>query len=246
MPNQTIIKSTKSKLPPKGWLKKHRVTAFQTPPPPLYRRVFRFFFNPLTVLIFCFALLGVFLTLTYFWFDYSERIDRRLLSGQVYTPSAGIYSAPKTLLNGENLTLEDLIDYLKSAGYVEKNNQADAARSRYRATETQVEIEPGITGVIDDEKIFHELVVKFDKNRKIVKSISDVTLEKDVGSAQLEPKILSSIAEEGDGRRKAVSFQDLPPHMIKAITVTEDRAFFDFSLTRSPFRFSVSRCSAFF
>ena len=32
---------------------------------------------------------------------------------------------------------------------------------------------------------------------------------------------------EGDGRRKAVTFNDLPPHLVKAITVTEDRAFFE-------------------
>ncbi|HEX8636491.1 MAG TPA: transglycosylase domain-containing protein, partial [Pyrinomonadaceae bacterium] len=227
MPNQTIVKNKKSKLPPKGWLKKHRVNAFQAPPAPLYRRIFRFFFNPLTVSIFCFALLLFFLTLTYFWFDYSDRIDRRLLSGQVYTQSAGIYSAPKTLLTGENITPEDLVNYLKTAGYIEKNYQADAARSRYSVVENTVEIEPGATGTIDDEKVFHALTVKFDKGGKTVKSINDKTLEKDVPRAQIEPKILSSIAEEGDGRRKAVSFRDLPPHLVKAITVTEDRAFFE-------------------
>ena len=49
----------------------------------------------------------------------------------------------------------------------------------------------------------------------------------DVKQVKLEPKILSSIAAEGDGRRKAVNFTDLPPHLVKAITVTEDRAFFE-------------------
>jgi penicillin-binding protein 1B len=227
MPNQTVIKSNKSKLPPKGWLKKHRVNAFQAPPPPFYRRVFRFFFNPLTVTSFLLVLLLTSLTLGYFWFDYSDRIDRRLLSGQVYTQSAGVYSAPKILSNGENITPEDLINYLKTAGYVEKNNQADAARSRYQASDNQVEIEPGTTGIIDDEKVFHHLTVKFDKGGKTVKSINDKTLEKDVERVIIEPKILSSIAEEGDGRRKAVSFQDLPENLVKAITVTEDRAFFE-------------------
>ena len=39
--------------------------------------------------------------------------------------------------------------------------------------------------------------------------------------------MLSSIAAEGDGRRKVVTFSDIPPQLIKAITVTEDRAFFE-------------------
>ncbi|MCV4754805.1 transglycosylase domain-containing protein, partial [Escherichia coli] len=41
------------------------------------------------------------------------------------------------------------------------------------------------------------------------------------------PKMLSTIAAEGDGRRRTVSFADLPPHLIRAITVTEDRSFFE-------------------
>ncbi|MBA2736556.1 MAG: PBP1A family penicillin-binding protein [Pyrinomonadaceae bacterium] len=227
MPNQVLIKSKKPKLPPKYWLEKNRVNAFQKPPPPLYRRVLRFFFNPLSISLYALFILGAFLTFTYFWFEYSERIDRRLLSGQVYTQSAGIYSAPKTLKSGESITLADLTDYLKTAGYIEKNSQADISRSRYQTGENAIEIEPGITGTIDDVKVFPALSVKFDKSGKTVKTIIDKATEKAVDKAQIEPKILSSIAEEGDGRRKAVTFNDLPPHLIKSITVTEDRAFFE-------------------
>lgn len=227
MPNQVLIKSKKSKLPPKYWLKKNRVNAFQTPPPPLYRRVLRFFFNPLSFSLYGLALLGVFLTLVYFWFEYSDRIDRRLLSGQVYTQSAGIYSAPKTLKTGENISPEELTAYLKAAGYIEKNNHADASRSRYQASENAVEIEPGITGTIDDVKVFPSVTVKFEKGGKTVKTILDKTSGSETGKVQLEPKILSSIAEEGDGRRKAVTFNDLPSNLVKSITVTEDRAFFE-------------------
>ena len=227
MPNQVLIKSKKPKLPPKYWLKKHRVNAFQTAAPPLYRRILRFFFNPFTVSCAALFILVAALTLAYFWFDYSERIDRRLLSGQVYTQSAGIYSAAKTLKVGENISAEELTEYLKTAGYIEKNQHADAGRSRYQIGENSIEIEPGTTGTIDDAQIFPALSVKFEKNGKSVKAISDRTNKTDVKQAQIEPKILSSLAEEGDGRRKAVTFNDLPPHLIKAITVTEDRAFFE-------------------
>src|SRR5205085_11426411 len=65
------------------------------------------------------------------------------------------------------------------------------------------------------------------KDGKSVDSIADNDLKKDLTQAQLEPKILSSIAAEGDGRRKTVSFKDLPPNLVKAITTTEDRAFFE-------------------
>ncbi|HSK73583.1 MAG TPA: transglycosylase domain-containing protein, partial [Pyrinomonadaceae bacterium] len=226
MPNPIQVKTKRSKMPPKNWRGAARVNSFKAPRPKIHRRFLRAVFNPVTVSIASFLLLAVFLTLTYFWFEYSARIDL-LLKGEVFTQNAGIYSAPKTLKAGEAISLEDLTKYLKSAGYIEKNQQADGSRSRYQAGEASIEIEPGNTALIEGRKIFPSLSVKFKKDKKSVASITDKDAEKDVKEAQLEPKILSSLAAEGDGRRKAVSFNDLPPHLVKAITVTEDRAFFE-------------------
>ena len=214
-------------MPPKGWVKARRPAAYQAPPPTRFRRIIRLTFNGWTISAALILMLSVFLTLTYFWFEFSDRIDRKLLSGEVYTASAGIYSAPKTLKTGEALTLPALIEYLKSAGYIEKNNRADASRSRYSVEGDVLAIEPGTNGTIDGKKVFPALSVKFSKDQKSVAAIGDRDLNVQVGDTRLEPKILSSIAAEGDGRRKSVTFNDLPPHLIKAITVTEDRAFFE-------------------
>lgn len=213
-------------MPPKGWVKSRRVTAYKAPPPSRLRRIFKFFFNAYTISFAALATLFVGLTLAYFWFEYSDRIDL-LLKGEVFTQSAGIYSAPKNLRVNEQITPQGLVEYLKSAGYIEKNNQADVSRSRYQLKENLVEIEPGVTGTVDGQKYFHQLSVKFKKDGKSVESINDLDINKEVNLAQLEPRILSSIAAEGDGRRKTVAFGDLPPHLVKAITVTEDRAFFE-------------------
>ncbi|MEO6656195.1 MAG: PBP1A family penicillin-binding protein, partial [Pyrinomonadaceae bacterium] len=190
-------------------------------------RFLRTVFNGWTVSAALFILLGVFLTLTYFWFEFSDRIDQKLLSGEVYTASAGIYSAPKTLKTGEAITIPGLIDYLKSAGYIEKNSRADASRSRYAVEADVVAVEPGLTGMIDGKRVFPALTIKFSKDLKSVAAIGDRDANSQVNETKLEPKILSSIAAEGDGRRKTVTFNDLPPHLVKAITTTEDRAFFE-------------------
>jgi penicillin-binding protein 1B len=227
MPNEVSGKSRKPKKPPKYWRAKHPIKAFQAPKLPLYKRIWRLIFNGYTISFCLLIILATFLTATYFWFEYSDIIDHKLLSGEVYTPNAGIYSAPKILKDGEDLTPEELVAYLKSAGYIEKNNQADVSRSRYQASANQVEIEPGMTGTIDGAKAFPSLIVKFRKDGKAVDSITDNDAQKPVEQTKLEPKILSSIAEEGNGRRKVVTFNDLPKHLVKAITVTEDRAFFE-------------------
>lgn len=227
MRDQIRIKDSKSKLPPRGWVKARRVSSFKAPPSSRFRRVAGFIFNIWTISATLLLLLAAFLTLTYYWFEFSDRVDRRLLSGEVFTRSAGIYSAPKTLKVGEAITMSGLIDYLKSAGYIEKNNRADASRSRYSVDSGELAIEPGITGIIDGQKVFPPVTVRFSKDGKTVAKIIDSASGAESGQIKLEPKMLSTIAAEGDGRRKTVTFNDLPPHLIKAITVTEDRAFFE-------------------
>jgi len=226
MPNPIQIVSKKTKNSPRNWRKSANVNAFQQPPPSFFRSILRLIFNPVTLFLSLFAILGIGLTLGYFWLEYSDKVDL-LLRGEVFTRTAGIYSAPKNLEKNENITPEGLVEYLKSAGYIEKNRQADAARSRYEIKDNAIKIEPGFTASIDDKKIFQPLLVKFKKDGKSIASITDEDADKEINRTQLEPRILSSIAAEGDGRRQAVTFNDLPQNLIKAITVTEDRAFFE-------------------
>lgn len=222
-----MVKRTRSKLPPRGWVKANRVSAYQSPPPSWFRRCVRRLFSPWTIGFALTILLFGFLTFTYFWFQYSDLIDRKLLSSDIFTPTAGIYSAPKFLKAGDTITQQELIEYLKSAGYIEKNNKADLSRSRYSVAEARLLIEPGSTGVINGEKTFAPLQVKFAKDGRSVDSIQSLASGRVEPSAKLEPKMLSTVAAEGDGRRRVVNFDDLPPHLIRAITVTEDRAFFE-------------------
>lgn len=227
MPDPPISKTTRSKMPPKGWKRANRVSAYQAPPKSRFRRMLGWIFNLWTGTAALILLLAGFLGVTYFWFEYSDRIDRKLLSGEVFTPTAGIYSAPKMLKAGDAITQIELIDYLKTAGYIEKNNKADYARSRYSLQDGKLLIEPGMTGVINGEKAFSPLQVKFSKDGKSVDAIQNLASGRVEEKSKLEPKMLSTIAAEGDGRRKVIKFADLPPHLIKAITVTEDRAFFE-------------------
>jgi penicillin-binding protein 1B len=200
---------------------------YKAPPPSRIRRFFGLLFNRWTLIAAMAALLAAGLTFTYFWFLFSDEIDRRLLSGEVYTASAGIYTAPKLLRKGESASPAELIEYLKTAGYIEKNNRADISRSRYSMENGSLIIDPGATATIDGAPAFNTLAVSFEKDGKTIAKIRNLDSEKDEEKAKLEPRILSSIAAEGDGRRKTVSFDDLPPHLVKAITVTEDRAFFE-------------------
>ncbi len=230
MPNRIKEKPEKKKIY-KSLRYRLRVEDAKIPPKKsfvrrFFSKTFRLIFNPITLCLFLLSLLGAGLTFAYFWTEYSEKVDR-LLRGEVFTQNAGVYSAPKNLKVGEKITAENLVDYLNSAGYVEKSQQADNSRSRYQLSENTIEIEPGETAVIDGTKTFPNIAVKFSKDGKSVASITDIGTKKETKEARLEPKILSSITAERDGRRKAVTFNDIPESLKKAILVTEDRAFFE-------------------
>jgi len=119
MQDQLQTRNAKSKMPPKGWLAARRRTAYQAPPKSRFRRILGMVFNRWTLSAVVLILFAGILTFTYFWFLYSDEIDRRLLSGEVFTPSAGIYTAPKNIKTGDQTNAAGLVDYLKSAGYIE-------------------------------------------------------------------------------------------------------------------------------
>src|SRR5206468_12373683 len=107
-----------------------RVVRYEEPRRSLFRSVLRILTRPYIAIpaVVVFALCAS--VLIYYWVVFSARIDN-LLKGEVFTRSAGIYAAPKQIRAGQNISQEDLIAYLKRAGYVERGQQADTARGRY-------------------------------------------------------------------------------------------------------------------
>lgn len=163
--------------------------------------------------------------LIYYWTVFSGRIDN-LLKGEVFTRSAGIYAAPKQLRVGQTLTPERLIELLKHAGYVEKSQQADQARGRYSFAAGNVDIEPSGNIVVDGQRQFQSVRVQFSRNGKTISSLTDLANKTHLDKAWLEPELISSVTGRERAKRKIIGFQDLPPDLVQAITVTEDRAFF--------------------
>src|SRR6266705_812654 len=211
---------------PRASARPGRIVHYEEPPVGFPRRVARRVFTapviiPLAVVTA--LVIGVFV---YYWSVFSGRIDN-LLKGEVFTRSAGIYAAPKQLRAGENLSTDDLIAYLKRAGYVEKNQQADQARGRYSLAESAVEVDPSRDSTIDGQRQFPHLRVQFSRNGKTISSIIRVEGNTRVDSAFLEPELISSVTGHDRAKRRVVGFNDLPSHLVKAIVVTEDRSFFE-------------------
>ncbi len=168
----------------------------------------------------------VFGVLIYYWTVFSGRIDN-LLKGEVFTRSAGIYAAPKQLRVNETVSEDELITFLKRAGYVEKGQQADTSRGRYLQNGATLDVEPSGNSSVDGHQEFEQVRVQFARNGKSIIALTDLNGHGALQHVMLEPELISSVTGRERAKRRVVGFNDLPPHLVKAITVTEDRAFFE-------------------
>jgi penicillin-binding protein 1B len=203
-----------------------RVVSYAEPEAGFMRRLIRILLKPYLIIP---ALLVVVLAgsiLIYYWFVFSARIDN-LLKGDVFTRSAGIYAAPKQIRAGQNISQDDLVAYLKRAGYVERNQQADVARGRYTITGETVEIDPGADSIVDNAHPIQALRVQFARGAKSVSYISLKDGNTRVERAQLEPELISSVTGRERAKRRVIGFNDVPTDLRNAIVVTEDRSFFE-------------------
>ena len=216
----------KNRVPPVGKRGKPRVLKYAAPDESFMRRWARRIFRPPVIIA-----LVVLTTFTvsifgYYYWVFSARIDR-LVSGEIYTRSAGIYTAPRELRVGTPLSADDLVARLKRANYVEKSQQADAARGRYSVNGASVDVEPGTDALVDGQRAFQRVRVTFAKGGKGIAALNDLDSNAKLQSALIEPEAISFVSGADRGKRRVVGFQDLPPHLVQAITVTEDRAFFE-------------------
>jgi penicillin-binding protein 1B len=164
--------------------------------------------------------------LIYYWIIFSARIDN-LLKGEVFTRSAGIYAAPKQIRAGQNTSTENLIEYLKRAGYVERGQQADTARGRYAIDGSTIEVQPGNDSMLDHVQAFEPLRIQFARDGKSIASIADKDTGAHLDRAQLEPELISSVTGRERAKRRVIGFNDVPENLRNAIVVTEDRSFFE-------------------
>src|SRR5438132_10903629 len=165
-----------------------RVVRYEEPKRSFFRRIFRVITRPYIAIpaVVIFALCAT--VLVYYWIVFSARIDN-LLKGEVFTRSAGIYAAPKPIRAGQNISQEDLIAYLKRAGYVERGQQAEAARGRYAVDGSAVEVQPGTDALLDSARAFNPLRIQFTHDGKSVTSIQNKDTGARIDRAQLEPEL---------------------------------------------------------
>ena len=203
-----------------------QVIRYEEPKRSFGRRLLRFLTRPYIAIPAVVAIVLCATVLIYYWFVFSARIDN-LLKGEVFTRSAGIYAAPKQIRDGQSISTQDLVEYLKRAGYVERGQQADTARGRYAIDGSTIEVQPGNDSMLDHAQAFEALRVQFTRDGKSIASIADKDTGAHLARAQIEPELISSVTGRERAKRRVIGFNDVPENLKNAIVVTEDRSFFE-------------------
>jgi penicillin-binding protein 1B len=147
---------------------------------------------------------------------YARLVDDRLARGY-QTSRAGIYAAPRTLRAGQKYSPAGLAEVLRRAGYIEGNSASEVWSGSFLPTPEGIDIRS------NNENAANAVRVSFDANGRIAALTGDGL---DVDSLTLAPESLTDGATKG-GARRQLSFTDIPPQLVHAITSIEDRRFFD-------------------
>lgn len=159
---------------------------------------------------------GVF---TYYYVKYSRAITARL-SGHVLQNTTQIFSAPEEIAEGQSQTLEGLTTYLTRVGY--RPTEDENALGQFTVQGNTVDIRPSKLSYFGES---NALAVTF--GGKSVRAIRPLGGGAEMGSAQIEPELITNLFDSAREKRRPVRYEDLPPTLVHAILSAEDKRFFE-------------------
>jgi len=156
---------------------------------------------------------------TFFYIKYGRMIDARL-SGHVLQNSTQIFSAPEHISDGQAWGPDDLVMYLQRSGY--RPEADENALGEYTLNANTVDIRPSKLSYFGGG---NAIAVQF--NGKVIRSIRPLNGGADLGTAEIEPELITNLFDSQREKRRPVRYEDLPPVLVQAILSAEDKRFFE-------------------
>jgi penicillin-binding protein 1B len=169
-----------------------------------------------------FLALGVLVSAGIFTFYYikdARMIDARL-SGHIFQNTTQIFSAPEHISVGQAWGVEDLTAYLQRAGY--RPEADENSLGKYSVGGNYVDIQPSKLSYFGGT---NDLAVQF--NGRTIRAIRPLGGGADLGTAEIEPELITNLFDSAREKRRSVRYDDLPPVLVEAILSAEDKRFFE-------------------
>jgi penicillin-binding protein 1B len=155
----------------------------------------------------------------WYYIKYSRLIDGRL-SGNVLQNTTQIFSAPERISPGQAWSPDDLVTYLTRVGYRAQNGEG--ALGQFTVRGNTVDIRPSKLSYFAGS---NALAVQFAGTS--IRSIRPISGGAELGSAEIEPELITNLFDSAREKRRPVRYEDLPPVLVHAILSAEDKRFFE-------------------
>ncbi len=168
------------------------------------------------------------LMLTVFVLVYARyyRIVSATLRNGPFANASNIYSAPRSIEPGEQITPEAVVTGLERAGY---SRQEGNQKGWYRLLPDSVEVHPGPQSYFQP----HPAVLNFSKGA--ITGMVSLSTHNKLDTYQLEPELITNIVDGDREKRHMVSFPEIPATLVHAVVSAEDKRFFE-HIGFDPFR----------
>ncbi|HYO80159.1 MAG TPA: transglycosylase domain-containing protein, partial [Bryobacteraceae bacterium] len=160
------------------------------------------------------------LTFTFYYSKYATLIEQKLRQGP-FANTSMLFAAPRTVMVGDSIGLEEIAASLRRSGYSE--GRSSSRMGWYNVRADAIEIFPGPDSYFDDE----EAVVKI-RDSKVTQVIA---LRDNTSRTQylIEPELITNLFDRSREKRRMVAFSDLPNVLVNAVVSAEDKRFFQHS-----------------
>lgn len=152
----------------------------------------------------------------YFYNYYQKVVDDRLNNGPLFSATAQIYAAPREVRPGQELTVATIAQDLHKAGY-----NANPNLGTFRVMGDSITIKPGPNSFHNTDGATINTAGG---------SVQSINAENGVAlrAYELEPQLITGLSEDKNrAKRRLVTYDQIPKHMVQAVTAIEDRKFFE-------------------
>ena len=164
------------------------------------------------------VMLAVGITFTVYYYKYKTVVDQRLAK-PLFTDTAKIYAAPFEVRVGQKLTAQSIAQQLRSAGYSEEGRPVSPLGT-YSMNAESIAVHPGPQSYHSEES---SGTISF-ANGKVAGLVGEQGQA--IGAYELEPQLITGLSDANRGKRRLVTFSELPPNLVHAVISIEDRRFF--------------------
>jgi len=145
-------------------------------------------------------------------------------NGRRWNFPSRIYSDAFLIYPGLNVRAAGLTDRLQRLNYRPADDDEPLRKGDFRRTPTGIDLflrDFSYPGQHVADRLVHLAI-----DRDVVVAMRDLRSGQELYSLQLEPELISGLYDSTWEERREVSLQDLPPQLVRAVVLTEDRRFY--------------------